>query len=116
MTRTAGPRHCFRHSFLLGGVKTPVKDWLLLHVAPCDSYSILGPCSSGLIQCPKRVSQNQAYNPLILQAESCATMLTEKAYFSGRSCCDTKLHVSPTNPSLSVYMAKFLGCARLRPR
>ena len=21
----------------------PVKDWLLLHVAPCDSYAILGP-------------------------------------------------------------------------
>src|SRR5262245_40365018 len=43
MTCTAGPRHRFRQSLLLGWVKMPVKDWLLLHVAPCDSYAILGP-------------------------------------------------------------------------
>src|SRR5262245_32716804 len=42
MTCTAGPRHRFRQSLLLGWVKMPVKDWLLLHVAPCDSYADTG--------------------------------------------------------------------------
>jgi hypothetical protein len=38
-----------------------------------------------LVKCPKRVLQNYARNPLILQAEHRAHVLTEKAYFSGRS-------------------------------
>src|SRR5262245_37020711 len=48
MIRTAGPRHRFRQSLLLGWVKMPVKDWLLLDVAPCDSYAILGPTRGGV--------------------------------------------------------------------
>jgi hypothetical protein len=41
--------------------------------------------NSGLLtECPKRVLQSHAQNPLIFQAQNHADRLAEKAHFSGR--------------------------------
>src|SRR5215471_9260948 len=40
--------------------------------------------SDGLMQCPKRVLENNAHKLLILQAVDCTSTLDEKAYFFGR--------------------------------
>src|SRR5262245_14683018 len=53
-------------------------------------------CSRELTQYRKRIVAKEAYNPLILQVEPCATMLTEQACFSVQIPSEEKLHVSRT--------------------
>jgi len=58
-----------------------------------------------LVQCPKMVSQNQAHNSLILHADLCATVLTEKAYDTVGQPPSTEIGV-PNMPSLKAKKAE----------
>ena len=50
-----------------------------------DIFGVAAIPGAGLVQCPKRVSENHAHTLLIFQAACRDDILTETAYFPGRS-------------------------------